>query len=139
MVLYPTSVMRDERHIDGALRQWRRKGRADHSLMSCTPVYHRPYGLMKIGARGLLELNVPAGMKYYRKQDVPVVYRANGAIYVFPLDLIRARKINSQLFTDKTLAYVMSEEDGFEIDTETDFAVAEGLLGARLAAKRRGR
>ena len=135
MVLYPTNVLRGEFHIIESRGLWQAKGTKWGSLMSVSPVYHRPYGLMKIDEQGCLKLNQPEGTQYYRKQDVPIVYRANGAIFIIPIPLLLDCKVDSQLFSEKTLAYAMSEEDGFEIDTETDLTIAEALLGRRLASK----
>ena len=131
-VLYPTSPLRTTNHVKGAIAVWEAMGGKDKSLMSVSPVYHRPYGLMKCGSDGMLFLNHPCGLDFYQAQNMPVDYRANGAIYIIPSGMIRDGKINSQLFCDKTLAFIMEETTGFEVDTEYDLVVAEALMRKRV-------
>lgn len=131
-VLYPTSPLRTTNHIKGALAVWDAMGGKDMSLMSVSPVYHRPYGLMKCGIDGILHLNQKCGLNFYQAQMMPVDYRANGAIYIIPAAMIRDGKINSQLFCEKTLAFIMEETNGFEVDTEDDLVVAEALMRKRV-------
>jgi N-acylneuraminate cytidylyltransferase len=131
-VLYPTSPLRTTSHIKGAIAVWEAMGGKDMSLMSVSPVYHRPYGLMKCGSDGILHLNQTCGLDFYQAQMMPVDYRANGAIYIIPASMIRDGKINSQLFCEKTLAFVMDETTGFEVDMEDDLVVAEALIKNRI-------
>jgi len=136
-VLYPTSLLRSAAIIRGALVEWRERGGDDAVLMSVSPVYHRPYGLMRVEkedgtGRDVLRLNSARGGSYYQSQNMPVDYRANGAVYVVPTNLIRLGQIDAQLFGPKTIPFIMTEEDGVEVDTDQDLAVSEFLLGRRL-------
>lgn len=127
-VLYPTSPLRNEIQIVEAVNLWIEKGNKYRSLMSVTPVYHRPYGLLRIGTDQLTHYMLPTGDKYYQAQNQPSLYRANGAIYIIPLSLLENRKINSQLFSEKTIPYIMNEVNSFEVDTEHDLVIAETYL-----------
>lgn len=133
-VLYPTSPLRTRKHVDEATSLWgkivdQRVGQ-DFVLMSVAGVGHRPYGLMDIGKHGELELHDKTGMDYYRGQDTPTLYRANGAIYVIPSGLIREKKINSQLFGERTFPFTMDKLSSLEVDDEADFQIMDSLLAA---------
>lgn len=127
-VLYPTSPMRTAAHIRAAASVWKNQGRADRVLMSVCPVYHRPYGLLGINHQGMLEFRRPDGRDFYQQQNMPVDFRANGAIYIIPLVLIRTQGIDAQLFGPATVPFVMTEEESLEVDTEQDFQIIEFLL-----------
>jgi CMP-N,N'-diacetyllegionaminic acid synthase len=60
-----------------------------------------------------------------RRQNVPKVYRLNGAVYVTSRDIIM--KENRVLGRD-TAAHIMSPERSVDIDTELDFKLAELLM-----------
>lgn len=132
MVLYPTSPLRTAVHLQHAINLWRAKGGPDRTLMSVTPVLNRPYGLMKVRDDGFLKCNLADGERYYQSQNMPVDYRANGAIFILPLELLKSKGLNSQLFCDRTLPFIMDETDGFEIDNTDDLRVAEVLMRDRL-------
>lgn len=127
-VLYPTSPLRTSQHILKALETWDKFGSSENTLMSVTPVFHRPYGLMKIGDDGFLQCNRTDGENYYQAQNMPIDYRANGAIYIIPSILLNERRINTQLFNDRTIPFVMDETAGFEIDIEKEISMAELLM-----------
>ena len=127
-ILYPTSPLRNEMHIVEAASLWSERGYDDLSLMSVTPVYHRPYGLLRVGNDGFTHYVSNQGDKYYQAQNQPPLYRANGAIYIIPIPLLETRKINTQLFSPKTLPFVMDEVSSFEVDTEHDLVIAESYL-----------
>ena len=130
-VLYPTSPFRLRKHVNEAIKEWKRinkkTSRNDFVVMSVSPVKYRPLGLMKIVRSGNLVFNDPNGRYFYRDQGMPVHYRANGAIYVIPSALIHENKLDAQLFGPRTYPYIMDEISGFEIDTETDLYMAENL------------
>lgn len=130
-VLYPTSPFRSAYDIQQARHQWNMNGSLDRSLMSVSPVLHRPYGLMGMDGEGFLACLNKRGEEFYQAQHQPFLYRANGAIYILPVEQIKNRTLNTQLFCEKTIPYVMSESAGFEIDTEHDFLVAEALMRER--------
>lgn len=131
-VLYPTSPLRTRSHIDNAVKMWKRMARATRTrelvVMGVERVDHRPFGLMSIVKDGHLIMNARGGNKYYRGQDMPEAYRANGAIYVMPVELIRERKIDSQLFGPVTYPFIMDKLSSVEVDDTEDFVIAEGIL-----------
>lgn len=129
-VLYPTSPFRTRQQIDSAILKWYKNGDASTVLMSVTQVTHKPLGLLSID-RGNLVFNDEDGAKYYRAQDMPANYRANGSVYVIPLELICDDKIDAQLFGPRNIPYVMDKLSSFEIDEEEDIYIANSILSYR--------
>lgn len=68
-------------------------------------------------------------MEGFRRQELPIYYRINGAIYMMKTELLR--KENMQLYGENTYAYVMPKERSVDIDDVMDFAVAETILKMR--------
>jgi CMP-N-acetylneuraminic acid synthetase len=60
-----------------------------------------------------------------RRQDLPVTYSLNGAIYITsPKKFIE----NNNLFNKRTLPYVMPKEKSIDIDSFDDFELVESIL-----------
>ncbi len=59
------------------------------------------------------------------RQELPVYYRFNGAIYLAYCYYIKEHK---SFFGKKTFAYIMSKERSIDIDDEIDFKLAEILV-----------
>jgi CMP-N-acetylneuraminic acid synthetase len=60
-----------------------------------------------------------------RRQDLPVAYEPNGAIYIAEINwLLR----ESSLITSETLGYEMPRERSIDIDNLEDFKLAESYL-----------
>ncbi len=59
------------------------------------------------------------------RQDVPVTYRLNGAIYVAKWDVFYEKR---NWYEQNTYAYIMPTERSADIDSEFDFKLAELLL-----------
>tara|TARA_B100000963_G_C22543904_1_gene633516 strand:+ start:436 stop:1143 length:708 start_codon:yes stop_codon:yes gene_type:complete len=63
--------------------------------------------------------------KIFRRQDAPKTYDLNAAIYIWK----RKSLVNFKSFYDKkTVLYEMPQKRSFDIDSETDFKIAETLL-----------
>ena len=126
VLLQPTSPVRRPGAIDGALHQFEAQG-AD-SLVSVCETHHffwrRP--------------QAPEALYDYhrrpRRQDIAAEerwYRENGSIYVTRAAGLRA---SGNRLTGKITMYPMTEEESWEIDSETDFRVVEALMAGVLAA-----
>lgn len=64
-----------------------------------------------------------------RRQDVPVVYTLNGAVDAAPRDVVF--RINHVYDARKLAVYEMPQERSIDLDTETDFVIAEALMRLR--------
>jgi len=124
VLLQPTSPLRNNRHIDEAIELFIEK-RAT-AVISVKEVSEKPFWMQKINRSGFLE---PAfNMEYYRRQDMPVFYIPNGAIYIYDIDKLLK---NRTLFPEETIPYIMDRESSVDIDDHIDLKIAEIFLGER--------
>lgn len=65
------------------------------------------------------------GKQITRRQDLPRVYRLNGAVYVIKTSVLLQQKTFE---TENITGYVMNNENSIDIDTEIDFKFAELLI-----------
>lgn len=129
-VLYPTCPLRTAQQIKSAVIYWESNLKSyfnPSSLMSVELIDHRPYGLMSI-KEGFLQCNLSDGYTYYQSQVMPESYRANGAIYIFSLDVLRNKTIDAQLFTRKTMPFLMDKVSSLEVDSIDDIKIVEAIL-----------
>jgi N-acylneuraminate cytidylyltransferase/CMP-N,N'-diacetyllegionaminic acid synthase len=125
VLLQPTSPLRTAQHIDGAIRVALEPG--SDSVVSLCEAEHSPYWMRVLDEDGLVKPFVESEGEYARRQDLPPVYRLNGAILVTRPGVAK----EGQLLGPKTRAFVMSREDSVDIDDETGFLLAEALLRLR--------
>ena len=96
------------------------------SLMSMSENRGRPYGGVAL-VNGRLFYNDKAAM-FYRKQDTPALYHANGAIFIIRRGCIDS--LNTQLFNKETVPFVMYGMENLDIDTPFDLEVARAWVAA---------
>jgi len=122
VILQPTSPLRKREDIDKAIEKFLD---SDYdpvltvSRAECPP--HWMYELRD----GRLEPFVKGANKAVRSQDLPELYRSNGAVYVMSRDLIMKE---SRILSDNMGAVVMPPERSVDIDTELDLRFAEFLI-----------
>lgn len=125
VLLQPTSPLRSGRHIDEALRQFESTGGS--LLMSVVEVDRKvlKYGYLADGRFHPFE---DARFLYANRQTLPPAARPNGAIYIFRAgDFVRAQGFPSQ----RIGAFLMSEEDSMDVDTEAELQACEQALARR--------
>jgi CMP-N-acetylneuraminic acid synthetase len=125
VLLQSTSPLRTALHIDGAIRVALQPG--CDSVVSLCEAEHSPYWMRVLDEDGLVKPFIESSKEYAQRQDLPPVYRLNGAILVTRPGIVK----EGQLLGPKTKAYLMSREDSVDIDDETDFLLAETLLKRR--------
>ncbi|MFQ5866770.1 MAG: cytidylyltransferase domain-containing protein [bacterium] len=125
VALQPTSPLRKSSHIDEALEKIINSD-AD-SIVSLCEAEHSPYWMRKIENDRVVSF-IEGSEKYVRRQDLPKVYRLNGAIYVTRYEVLMKENKTSG---NDTRAIIMSPEDSIDIDTELDFKLAELILKQR--------
>jgi len=122
VLLQPTSPLRRDGAIDGAAALLEEE-RADSVLGVCEN--HHFFWRDKAEPKALYDhLNRP------RRQDIRPEdrwYRENGSIY---LSTVEGFRRSGNRLSGKIAMFVMSEEEGCEIDSAVDFAVAEALFRA---------
>lgn len=123
VVLQPTSPLRISDDIDGSVALFKEK-HADSVISYCREA-HPVFWHKKIDENNrlmdLFETTIA------NRQDLPVTYYPNGAVYVFRTSMIR----NRQYYTDKSYAYIMPRSRSVDIDFIEDFEYAEFLLSRR--------
>jgi len=122
VILQPTSPLRTAEDIDGVIEKFLQTD--CDSVVSVCKVEHPPQW-MYILKGDRLQPVIKGREKIIRRQDAPEVYRLNGAVYVTHRDVIM--KQNTVMGND-TRAYIMPVERSIDIDTETDFKLAEVLM-----------
>jgi len=131
VLLQPTSPLRGSELIDQGIRLLLEEN-AD-SVVSVCEAEHSPYWMYTTtGDRRIVPL-IESAPACLHRQDLPSVYRLNGALYVLRADSLGTRE---SLLGIDTCALVMSQEESVDIDDEIDFLLAETLLTRRL--KERG-
>ena len=117
-----TSPFRQAHQIDEAIEKLINED-AD-SIVSVCESEVSPFW-MKTIEKGFMKDFLKGSPFYARRQDTPVIYRLNGAIYIAKTEILVK---NKNWYTDKTLAYVMDRKSAIDIDDLTDFKFAEFLM-----------
>lgn len=122
VLLQCTSPLRTSKHIDEAYEKLINS--SFDSIISVAEVESNPYW-SNIFKGEKLEYFIEDGKKITRRQDLPEVYRMNGAIYLAKLNVLK----NENTFECENLTgYIMDEYASVDIDTEMDFKIAEVIL-----------
>lgn len=117
-----TSPFRQVHQIDEAIEKLINED--GDSIVSVCESEVNPFW-MKTVEEGFMKDFLKDAPFYARRQDTPVIYRLNGAIYIAKTEVLMK---NKNWYTDKTLAYVMDRKTSIDIDDLTDFEFAEFLM-----------
>ena len=124
-VLQPTSPLRNEDDIDGAISLFNEKD-AD-SVISYVPEEHPITWHKYIDENNKFENIFDDTLA--NRQDNRKSYYPNGALYIFDYSLIRSKRY----FSENSYAYIMPKNRSVDIDYIEDFEYAEYLLGKQNA------
>jgi len=134
VVLQPSSPLRLAEHIDAAVKLCI-DTEVDGVVSVCEPDYH-PYWMQSV-VDGKLRLYEPRGQEFQRKQDLPQVYRPNGAVYVYRSEVLRhqgdlgRQGLMCLTIEHEILPFVMRREESANIDSLSDFRMAEFFMDLR--------
>lgn len=118
-MLQPTSPLRTTKDIDLAIEKFLKN--ESKTLVSVVESKHSPYWSFNIDNNNLKSL-FPLEKINKRRQDLPVTYLLNGAIYIAQRDFF----LKEKSFLNKTTTpYVMSQKNSIDIDDIEDFKLAE--------------
>lgn len=129
VTLQPTSPLRRAEHIDAAVTMLI-ETKAD-SVVSLCEAEHSPYWMRALTKDGRLKPILSTKEDYMRRQDLPRVYRFNGAVYASKYSVVMEEKKRSKA---DIRALIMDREDSIDIDEELDFQIAEMILVTRRQA-----
>ena len=122
VVLQPTSPLRTAADIDGAVTRCVEAGAP--ACVSVTACAKPPQWTYVLDRGGRLRPVLASGDAADRRQDLPVSYGLNGAVYVAQTAWLAA---GNGFVGDETVAYAMPKARSIDIDDETDLIVAEAL------------
>jgi len=117
VLLQPTSPLRNSQHVTEALELFSENIDLVVSvkITSANPYYilfeENPDGFLELSKKG----------NFTRRQDCPLVYERNGAIYIYNLSSIYQSP-------ERQIKYVMDENASVDIDNEFDWMLAEYIL-----------
>lgn len=123
MVLQPTSPLRDVDDILGACRLMLERKAA--SVISVCEVDHHPWWCNTLPEDFNMENFIRPDISGLNRQELPVFYRLNGAIYLGEWGFL---KKGNSFYGPRTFAYIMPRNRSVDIDTEIDFMLAEMLI-----------
>ncbi len=124
VVLQPTSPLRDDLSIDGALCEYLSTD-AISSISVYEPEKNPVKSFLVNSKNGYLKGIAGNDFPFMNRQDIPIAYMPNGAIYITTTDeFLRTGK----LFSEKTIPYVMTSKKSVDIDVIKDIWIAEELM-----------
>ncbi|MFZ0449606.1 MAG: acylneuraminate cytidylyltransferase family protein, partial [Desulfatiglandaceae bacterium] len=123
LLLQPTSPLRTGKDIDGVLRVLMDKDA--RAVVSVCETDHHPWWSNTLPESGSMKDFLRLEILNKRRQEFPIYYRLNGAIYLAEMDYLS--KYNG-FFGPETFAYKMPRERSIDIDSAMDFKLASLLM-----------
>lgn len=123
VLLQPTSPLRNASDIDTALVLMKNKNAG--SVVSVSECAHHPLWANTLAADGSMKGFLKEEVKGKNRQQLPVYYQLNGAIYISDTEKLYR---NKNFLNDETLAYIMPAERSVDVDSELDLLVAGQLI-----------
>ena len=121
--LQPTSPLRNENNIIEAYDLFRRNN-ANYVVSVCE-CEHSPLWCGNIAEDLRMDKFISEEAKRACRQNLPIYYRINGAIYMGKTETYC---VNKSFLGEKCLAYIMRQEDSIDIDSQFDFRIAEIVM-----------
>lgn len=119
--LQPTSPLRKARQIDEALDLFSKSPYP--ALVSVCRVRESPYWMLEV-ENGIGRPFIEGSWASHARQQLPVLFRLNGAIYVFSLETATTR----DTLPGEVSVYEMEALSSTDIDSEADWALACALM-----------
>ncbi len=129
VLLQPTSPLRTAHHLSECLSAFFAGDYA--SAVSVCEAEHHPFKMLTIDRANNLRLIVEEASLHKPRQELPKVYRQNGAIYAVRCEDFLTRA--NGFLLDPAMPFVMKDADSIDIDTEIDLILAETIMNARFA------
>lgn len=127
VILQPTSPLRNSVDISEAIKLFH-DNKAD-SVISVSEAAHPPVWAKKIDKEGVLSDYFESLDSMSNRQQIPVAFMPNGAIFILKRDLVQNKR---NYYSDKTFPYVMPYERSVDIDNIWDFRIAEFIMNSQL-------
>ena len=125
-LLQPTSPLRSASDIINGYNIFNEK--SANFVVAVCEIDHSPLWSNTIPSDGSLVNFINSDVAKTPRQDLPVYYRINGALYIIKTEyLIDSRN----LYGDRSFSIIMKRENSIDIDEELDFLIAEYLIKLR--------
>jgi len=124
ILLQPTSPLRDETHINEAIKLLETK-KAD-AIISVCKIDHSPLWSNTLDKNLSMNSFLKDGILNKRSQELEEYYSLNGAIYICKTEKLLEKK--SFFLEKKIFAYKMDKKSSIDIDTKLDFLIAQTIL-----------
>ena len=131
VLLQPTSPLRRSDDIDAAIR-FTIDRHADSVVSICEAKPH-PLLSKTLTKNGTLMDYIPGASDYSRRQDFPVAYSLNGALYINRISSLRKDR---KFVLPNTYGFIMPEERSLDIDSLFDLFIADLILTHFINEKR---
>lgn len=123
ILLQPTSPLRQVHDIDSCLEKCLANNAK--SCVSVTEARENPYWMYNISSDGVMQKLIEINNSFTRRQDLPTVYKLNGAVYVAQSKWLLQ---NKSFLSEETIAYIMPFQRSVDIDEESDLQITEFFL-----------
>jgi N-acylneuraminate cytidylyltransferase len=119
ILLQNTSPFRTVEHVKNAIKLYTPNVDMVVSVKECAANPY--YSIYEEDDKGYLHVCKGDG-NIFRRQDAPKVYEYNGAIYIMNVNTLKITHMHKM---QKRVKYVMDERSSFDLDTMTDWMIAE--------------
>jgi len=123
LLLQSTSPLRTGKDIDGTIQTLKDKN--VRGVVSVCETDHHPWWSNILPEDGNMKDFLRPEILNKRRQDLPVFYRLNGAIYIANTDYLYEY---NGFFGPDTFAFEMPKERSVDIDSDIDFKLAALLM-----------
>jgi N-acylneuraminate cytidylyltransferase/CMP-N,N'-diacetyllegionaminic acid synthase len=123
MLLQPTSPLRATEDIDKTIELlFLKKAKA---IVSVCEVDHHPLWANTLPEDGCMKNFIRQKIMNKNRQELPIFYRLNGAIYLAFCDYIKQFK---SFIGKETFAYIMPQDKSIDIDNEIEFELTRIIM-----------
>lgn len=127
LLLSPTSPARLPEDVSQAVQLLEQDSRAVGVVAASRPSFNPRWACIDAAADGYMRQSFPDGNVYTRRQDVPEIYRINGALYLWRRDHV-AESDAPRYFEMPHRMLEIPESRAIDIDSPRDFRLAELML-----------
>lgn len=122
VLLQNTSPFRCAEQVKEALSLYREEVDMVVSVKECPANPY--YNVFEEDENGYLHISKGEGI-FMRRQDAPIVYEYNGAIYIMNAEQLKKTHMHKMT---RRIKYVMDEQSSFDLDTMWDWQMAETII-----------
>jgi CMP-N,N'-diacetyllegionaminic acid synthase len=127
LLLSPTSPARMPEDVSRAVQFLEEDRRTVGVVAASRPPFNPRWVCIDIATDGYMHQSFPDGNVYARRQDVPAIYRINGALYLWRRDHV-ANSEAPRYFEMPHRMLEIPESHAIDIDSPHDFRLAELMI-----------